>query len=302
MHVYGTGTSLGIIRLGSGSTSTWGFLSGTGTASGALRMYNYSTSSYVHSFTSDNRLGINTTAPNRTLDVNGTGRFAGDVTLNSGVNLAWANGELLSDEGNTGARIVARAKSNPANGDAIFAVESSGSATRFGVTQGYGGWFRDELQVGYPYDTGGLTSPSYTLDVNGTGRFTSDLKVGSNITLDASTGISKANDHQDPSDRRIKTDIVEHNPLDIAKHATLYKYNKRGLIQYGVMAQDLMKYDPEIVGTSKDEEFGEIYTLSGYSLGAIALAGVGKLKSETDLLKERVEELEEKVRMLGGQV
>jgi len=63
-----------------------------------------------------------------------------DDTVNIGENLAvdgnigltgdieWANGELTSDDNNTGARIIARAKNNPSSDNAIFAVESSGGS------------------------------------------------------------------------------------------------------------------------------------------------------------------------------
>jgi hypothetical protein len=77
-------------------------------------------------------VGIGTASPGYTLDVSGSIGLTGDVE--------WTNGELTSDDNSTGATIIARAKNNPTNDNAIFAVESSGGATRFGVTQGYGGW------------------------------------------------------------------------------------------------------------------------------------------------------------------
>lgn len=236
-------------------------------------------------------VGISRTNPSYTLDVNGTGRFTGNLYAN-GTNKVW-------HEGNDG------------NGSGLSADYLGGVYTTNGSRDliAYG----HRVMVTFDTNDGDYLALNYNTDLgNGVrtyGRLNvlnGDVTVGSNIRLETSTGISKASDHQDPSDRRIKTDIVEHNPLDIAKHATLYKYNKRGLIQYGVMAQDLMEYDEQIVGTSSDDEFGEIYTLSGYSLGAIALAGVGSLdkkyESKTEKLERRVQELEEKVRQLGGVV
>jgi hypothetical protein len=135
---------------------------------------------------------------------------------------------------------------------------------------------------------------------SGTLTVSSDVFVGSNITLDASTGISKANDHQDPSDIRLKTNLVEHDPLDIAKHVTLYKYNKRGLsyAQYGIIAQDIMKYDSDLAVAYPDEEFGSIYSLSGYSIASIALSGVGKLDYKVEKQAKLISELETKIKAL----
>lgn len=105
------------------------------------------------------------TDPSEALEVDGNGKFSGD--LNIGGDLEFSKGEITSDDNNTGARIIARAKDNPSDGDAIFAVESSRSATRFGVTQSYGAWLRDNLKVGYTYDEAGLPSPDYKLEVKG---------------------------------------------------------------------------------------------------------------------------------------
>jgi hypothetical protein len=108
------------------------------------------------------------------LTVTGGGSFGSDLDLSADLlitgNIEWANGEITSDDSNSGARVIARAKSNPASGDPIFAVESSGSATRFGVTQDYGSFVRDALRVGYTHDDGVLSAPSYVLDVNGNAR------------------------------------------------------------------------------------------------------------------------------------
>ena len=139
------------------------------------------------------------------------------------------------------------------------------------------------------------------LDVTGDSIFNGDLDINSSILLDASTGISHANDHQDLSDRRIK-EIIDSDvdPLNFARNAHLHYYDKRGLKQFGLFAQDLMKADNRVVGTVDDDEFGEIYTLSGYSVASIALAGVGKVDTKVERLEKRVNELEEKVRQLGG--
>jgi hypothetical protein len=166
-----------------------------------------------------------------------------------------------------------------------------------------GGSFSNFLEVGGSIGISGTTviDSSRNLTNIGSGSFNSDVFVGSNITLDASTGISKANDHQDPSDRRIK-EIIDSDvdPLSFARNARLHYYDKRGLKQFGLFAQDLMKADGRIVGTMDDDEFGEIYTLSGYSVASIALAGVGKVDGKLKRLEEEVKQLREQVTQLGG--
>ncbi|MEX0811961.1 MAG: hypothetical protein WD048_07070 [Chitinophagales bacterium] len=91
-------------------------------------------------------VGIGTTAPADQLHVNGFIRLPGsegnDYQIRAGQNVA------------TG--VVVRAISNPSNENPIFAVESSGGATRFGVTQGTGAWARDGFWSG-TYDNGGLS-------------------------------------------------------------------------------------------------------------------------------------------------
>lgn len=61
--------------------------------------------------------------------------------------------------------VAIRAISNPSNNQSIFGVESSGSATRFGVTQGNGTFAREGFWVG-TYDNGELT-PSVGLNRTG---------------------------------------------------------------------------------------------------------------------------------------
>jgi len=110
-------------------------------------------------------VGIGTTNPLDLLHVNGILRLPGsegnDYQIRPGQNLS------------TG--VVVRALTNPPNDDAIFGVESSGGATRFGVTQGNGAWTRDGYWIGN-YDNGGLTQ-----DV-GMQRVGNDLTLETNNT------------------------------------------------------------------------------------------------------------------------
>jgi len=74
----------------------------------------------------------------------------------------------------TGASI--RTTDNVSTGETMFTVESSGGRNRFGVTHEYGTFARDALRVGYVFDDdSNLPSLSYTLDVNGDARVTSDI-------------------------------------------------------------------------------------------------------------------------------
>ena len=158
-----------------------------------------------------------------------------------------------------------------------------------------GAYISNRLAINAPYD--GLKR----LRIGGDAQIDGDLDINSNILLEAATGISHANDHQDPSDRRIK-EIIDSDvdPLNFARNARLHYYDKRGLKQFGLFAQDLMKADGRIVGTIDDDEFGEIYTLSGYSVASIALAGVGRVDTKIERLEEEVKQLREQVTQLGG--
>jgi hypothetical protein len=91
-------------------------------------------------------VGIGIEVPSDLLHVDGIIRIPGSES----------NDYQIRAGQNTSTGIVVRAISNPANANTIFGVESSGTATRFGVTQGFGSWARDGFWVG-TYDNGELT-------------------------------------------------------------------------------------------------------------------------------------------------
>ena len=121
-------------------------------------------------------------------------------------------------------------------------------------------------------------------------------------------GISYATDHRESSDARLKEIIGEVDPLAIARHATLYHFNKEGLDnpQIGLIAQDMEKAHPDLVDWMGHDRLGNVRTLSGYTIGSVALAGVKQLdekltgfvdefaqyKIRTQMLEERVNNLE----------
>ena len=215
------------------------------------------------------------------------GTFTGDMSFVNG------NAEINHKlNGNDYSQIIMRSQGTAGDNYFISYGENSTYHPQFAMKNNQA----DGELTFYTAGTKRLTiQPNGTIDIGG------NLNINSSILLDASTGISHANDHLDLSDRRIKEVIdSDVDPLNFARNARLHYYDKRGLKQFGLFAQDLMKADNRVVGTIDDDEFGELYTLSGYSVASIALAGVGKVDTKVERLEKRVNELEEKVRQLGG--
>lgn len=111
-----------------------------------FRIMSVNDSSLFHLDAGLDRVGIGTPSPGDLLEVNGILRIPGN------------DGPYQIRAGdNVGHGIVVRAISNPPAQNPIFAVESSGGATRFGVTHGVGVWARDGFWVG-SYDDGIVSS------------------------------------------------------------------------------------------------------------------------------------------------
>ncbi|WP_025006787.1 pyocin knob domain-containing protein [Marinilabilia salmonicolor] len=131
-------------------------------------------------FDENGRLGINTTSPTEALDVNGNIKASGSLIFG-------LDTQIVAGTGNVSTGIAVKAINNPAATYPIFAVESSGSATRFGVTQDAGAWFRNGVSIGYAYDTGDMPNlGGGKLQVAGDIVTDSNLDVNGNIKASGS--------------------------------------------------------------------------------------------------------------------
>jgi hypothetical protein len=130
----------------------------------------------------DGPVGIGTTSPDQSLDVEGAADLNGRLNMrNNNINnvstinmnntdinnvdqveINGASGRTMQVRGgaNTSDGLSVRTASNVPSDRTMFAVESSGGSTRFGVTQNNGGFFRDKLWVesGSNTDNGELNS------------------------------------------------------------------------------------------------------------------------------------------------
>ena len=79
---------------------------------------------------------------------------------------------------NTTAGVSIRSTDNPNSNQSLFAVESSGSFTRFGVTQNNGTFTQDTLWAGYSFNDGEVPSTSYALRVGGSAQVDGHIGTG----------------------------------------------------------------------------------------------------------------------------
>jgi hypothetical protein len=126
-------------------------------------------------------MGLGTTEPGAALDVRGSFKAVSNVSGERELRLEAPNsGNHRGDDGTQAASgLVYRVTSNPADGDPIFQVRSSGQAVRFFVEHnGWTGsasnsaWFGGGLANYFAGNIGiGTTNPQDKLDVNGPLRF-----------------------------------------------------------------------------------------------------------------------------------
>lgn len=164
---------------------------------------------YVDS--TNNRLGIGTTSPNSHLDVHGqviahgstgtnTTTQVGAITVNNNSadnTVDFTQGVVFTDNVNgsgpwTHAGIVAVGSSG-FNGSLVFGTDGDSTNSITGITE--------RMRIDSSGNVGiGTTTPSYTLDVSGTGRFTDNLTTSGilyygNSAIVASDGGSSNIDH-----------------------------------------------------------------------------------------------------------
>lgn len=127
------------------------------------------------------------------------------------------------------------------------------------------------------------------------------LQVASNIA--ASGNITTSGRFYDSSDIRLKdiqSDLSDLSLDDILSIPRIrYSWKKdSSKIMIGTIAQPLIGKFDELL--HKDNE--GMYSVDYDSIGVIALEGVSRVKSEVDILKERIVVLEQQVKRLGGTI
>lgn len=249
---------------------------GTGTTNYTARWTGSSTLGTGILYDNGSNLGVSTTSPSDRFEV-----ASGNIYLSS-------NSGMLKLKGNNGNvwefrpgqniadGVVIRSVSNPSNERTSFAVESSGGATRFGVTQGYGAFARDGFWAG-TYDDGVLSrdvgftysGSEMLLYANGSERVRID--DGGNVGIGTNNptyklhinGRMRSTGINETSDARLKKNV---EPIEGAlekveamngvtydwKRKEYPEFNLENGKQYGLIAQELEEVIPELVETDKE--------------------------------------------------
>lgn len=245
-------------------------------------------------------IGIGTTAPDQPLDVEGAADLNGrlDMRGNSIKNIDKA--EIDGAEGNTyevrggdntSHGISVRAKNNPPGDHTIFAVESSGGATRFGVTQNNGGFFRNQLWVnsGGATDNGEINNG----DLNGFSLYVEgDIAATGDVVAFYS------------SDRRLKKNSAQiENPMAKIEKLTGVGFDwkeesPRNGSAFGIFAQDAKKIDERIVRKQSGGYLGVDYQ----QLHGIEIEALKQINEDVKENQSRIQKLENKVEQLQNKI
>ncbi len=204
------------------------------------------------------------------------------------------------DRGNDdGAGITIRTSANPVL-DSMFAVRSSGHASRLWVGQDFTSVGANKLCAGYSGANGGegvLGSYNFVVNTNGDVAISSNLAVDTNTLFVDSVGnkvgigttipgyklhvdgdIYATGDVTASSDRRLKTDIKRiENALDKVCAIGGYMYMMNDKPSTGLIAQEVLEVLPEVVHGSEETSYSLAY---GNVIG---------------LLVEAIKELKEKI-------
>lgn len=284
---------------------------GTGTTNYTARWTNSTTLGTGALYDNGTNVSIGGSSPGDRLEV-----ASGNISLSSGsgmLKVKGANGnvfELRPGQNNIDG-VAIRATSNPANDHSIFTVESSGSATRFGVTQGYGAYARDGFWTG-TYDTGVMTRDA-GITYSGTDlllyagsseriRIQSGGNVGINTTNPSYTlhvnGRLKTTGINETSDARLKKNIqpIESALEKVAEmNGVTYKWRRKTYpemnlergTQYGLIAQELEEIIPEVVDTDNEGWKSVEYS----HLVPVLIEAIKELNATVETQKETISEM-----------
>lgn len=230
---------------------------------------------------SSGNVGIGTTDPKAKLEINGKLSVNPSAVIDSVINVRVSNSTIGGIAG-SGAW-----KGDSSTDMAMFA--ETGKQLRF-----YTGGLATERMV---IDTAGNVGIGMTdfSDITGTGnlKVSGGIYGGGNMKV---TGSATASSWETSSDRRLKTDITPlTNILSKLDSIIPVGFNwidkTRGeKHQIGFIAQEVEKEFPELVTTADTG-----YKTMDYSkMTAVLLGAVKELKAENDLLKARLEKLENK--------
>ena len=134
----------------------------------------------------NNRVGIGTTSPNEKLEINGRLRINGNQA-SPGI---WFYGNNFQSDTNN-----------------VFFGRGGSSF------DGIGFWFSNWQHVFLNNGNVGIgdTSPSYRLDVNGSGRFTGDLTAGANLTVTGDLTVSGTTTTVETTNMVVEDSLIELN-------------------------------------------------------------------------------------------
>jgi hypothetical protein len=225
-------------------------------------------------------VGIGIDPPLYDLDVSGTGYFSNAIGV--GVDPS----STYSIYANNGRAYGIRAHGSTMGGR----FEDSGGTSRTYAAYGNYGIYTNLGSMNYFLgDVGiGITSPTVALDVSGAGEFTSSVTASAFYYS---------------SDKELKMDVKKINSAleDIKKLEGIeFKWKENGEKSYGLIAQDVEKIYPELVGTREvfNETTNETKTYKTVQYGNLVAPLIESVKE----LDEKDSDLELEIRNLEEEV
>jgi hypothetical protein len=197
----------------------------------------------------DGNVGIGTSSPSTRLDLGNSG---GDLTIYDGNGTPHIFGDEVSGETDG---IVLRTLGNPASGEPIFVVESSGHSQRLRVEHD-----------GYTSTSNNMQAKAY--------YHSSDVRL--------------KREFESLENKNILDKVLQLNPV-------FYKWNtdidEEGRLQIGLIAQDVEKFCPEVVRESVLYKGRDDYKSVAYGqLVAPLIQAIKELKAEKDAEIASIEE------------